>query len=184
VQGLKAALALAQLPLATVGEPIQAEGFCDAVNVILSYQNSDGGWPTYELKRSFSFVELLNPAETFGDIMVDYSYVECSSACMTALSAFQKQYPKHRAKEISAAIARGKQYIQSIQRPDGSWCVQCLLWRMASIMCSRLIQAPCTLMSPLSLIVTSAQEAGHGRRGDAGCSCLRALCEFCCITLR
>jgi hypothetical protein len=27
---------------------------------------------------------MLNPSEVFGDIMIDYSYVECSSACITA----------------------------------------------------------------------------------------------------
>ena len=29
-------------------------------------------------------VEIFNPAETFGDIMIDYSYVECSTACRAA----------------------------------------------------------------------------------------------------
>jgi cycloartenol synthase len=33
---------------------------------------------------------MLNPSETFGDIMVDYSYVECTSACITALTSFRK----------------------------------------------------------------------------------------------
>lgn len=36
---------------------------------------------------------MLNPAETFGDIIVDYSYVECSSACITGLAAFHSDYP-------------------------------------------------------------------------------------------
>lgn len=36
--------------------------------------------------------QILNPAETFGDIIVDYSYVECSSACITALAAFAAKY--------------------------------------------------------------------------------------------
>lgn len=38
-------------------------------------------------------MQILNPAETFGDIIVDYSYVECTSACVTALSAFDRLYP-------------------------------------------------------------------------------------------
>jgi hypothetical protein len=37
-------------------------------------------------------LQILNPAETFGDIIVDYSYVECSSACITALAAFAAKY--------------------------------------------------------------------------------------------
>jgi squalene cyclase len=33
--------------------------------------------------------------------MIDYSYVECSSAVMRALLHFQKYYPNHRKAEIS-----------------------------------------------------------------------------------
>ena len=67
-------------------------------------------------------MEILNPAETFGDIMVDYSYVECSSACMSALCAFRKRHPEYRTGEVLIALGRGKEYIESIQRADGSWC--------------------------------------------------------------
>ena len=35
-----------------------------------------------------------------GDIMIDYTYVECTSAVMQALRHFQKAYPHHRAEEI------------------------------------------------------------------------------------
>jgi squalene cyclase len=70
-------------------------------------------------------VEILNPAETFGDIMVDYSYVECSSACITALCAFRRRHPEYRTHDILNALGRGKEFIQSIQRPDGSWCAVC-----------------------------------------------------------
>eukprot|EP00892_Ulva_mutabilis_P003932 jgi/Ulvmu1/1910/UM012_0069.1 len=120
-EGLKASLALAALPAADVGDPLPDTAFFDAVNVIFSYQNANGGWPTYELQRSFAAIEVLNPAETFGDIMVDYSYVECSSACMTALCAFRKRFPDHRAGEVTAALRRGRAFIESIQRADGSW---------------------------------------------------------------
>ena len=74
-----------------MGAPLSRERLCSCVDVILSYQNSDGGMATYENTRSFHWLELLNPAETFGDIIVDYSYVECTSACVTALAAFQQQ---------------------------------------------------------------------------------------------
>ncbi len=49
--------------------------------------------------------------------------MECTSACIQSLSAFRKQYPKHRAQEIESSICRAAKYIESIQRPDGSWCV-------------------------------------------------------------
>ena len=32
--------------------------------------------------------------------MIDYTYVECTSAVMQALRHFQKVYPQHRAEEI------------------------------------------------------------------------------------
>ncbi|CAN6445099.1 unnamed protein product [Victoria cruziana] len=73
-EGLKAALLLSKLPSEMVGEPLAAERLYDAVNVILSLQNSGGGFATYELTRSYAWLELINPAETFGDIVIDYPY--------------------------------------------------------------------------------------------------------------
>ena len=65
--------------------PAMAEKrFHDAVNVILCLQNPDGGFPTYENNRGYGWYELLNPSDVFGDIMIDYSYVECTSACLQA----------------------------------------------------------------------------------------------------
>lgn len=92
-----------------------------AVNVILSYQNKDGGWATYENSRAPDWLELLNPSEVFGGIMVDHSYTECSSACIQALLRFQNKYPDHRKSEIQAAIKKGIDFILDQQQPDGSW---------------------------------------------------------------
>lgn len=41
-----------------MGPPIPTARLEDCVNVILSYQNSDGGWATYENKRSFEILEV------------------------------------------------------------------------------------------------------------------------------
>ncbi|KAI5070087.1 hypothetical protein GOP47_0014430 [Adiantum capillus-veneris] len=120
-EGFKAALALSQLPSDIVGESLQAERFYDAVNTMLSYQNGNGGVATYELTRSYPWLELINPAETFGDIVIDYQYVECTSAVIQALAAFKKLYPKHRTEEVNACIQHAAKYIESIQREDGSW---------------------------------------------------------------
>lgn len=84
-------------------------------------QNSSGGWATYELKRGPDWTELINPAEVFRDIMVDYCYVECTSACVQALAKFRSVFPFHRTDEINVAIARGAEFIRSVQREDGSW---------------------------------------------------------------
>ncbi|KAI3426296.1 hypothetical protein D9Q98_008669 [Chlorella vulgaris] len=120
-EGLKAALVLAKLDSKLVGPPIPAERLYDCVTVVLSYQNGDGGWGTYENKRSFEMLEVINPSETFGEIVVDYNHVECSSACITALVAFKAAHPTHRAAEIERTLKRGVKYLKSIQRPDGSW---------------------------------------------------------------
>jgi hypothetical protein len=59
--------------------------------------------------------------------MIDYTYVECTSACVTALAAFQKRHPTHRAAEIRSAIARAAKFMESKQEDDGSWCVHVVL---------------------------------------------------------
>ncbi|MCE3050458.1 Cycloartenol synthase 2, partial [Datura stramonium] len=63
---------------------------------------------------------MINPSETFGDITIDYQYVECTSAVIQALQSFKKYYPKYREKEIGACIRNALHFIQSIQLPDGS----------------------------------------------------------------
>ncbi|CAM9442144.1 unnamed protein product [Scytosiphon promiscuus] len=123
-EGLKGVLALQVLSCIRGDSslpPISEERLYDAVNIILSYQNRDGGWATYENTRGFRWYEALNPSETFGDIMIDYSYAECSCSAMTALKSFTKAYPHHRAGEIKRSLANGRGFIRSIQRPDGSW---------------------------------------------------------------
>ncbi|KAL3533223.1 hypothetical protein ACH5RR_006744 [Cinchona calisaya] len=120
-EGLKAVLLLSKLPSELVGEPLDAKRLYDAVNVILSLQNSDGGFATYELTRSYAWLELINPAETFGDIVIDYPYVECTSAAMQALTAFKKLYPGHRREEVEHCIEQAAFFIEKIQAADGSW---------------------------------------------------------------
>jgi len=94
----------------------------NAMNVILTLQNyQDGGWATYENMRGPAWLEMLNPSEVFGGIMVDYSYVECSSACIQALITFSKMQPHHRTQEIKKSIEDGVSFVKRIQRPDGSW---------------------------------------------------------------
>jgi len=100
---------------------IDTDRIFDAVNVMLSYQNPDGGWPSYENRRGPEMLEAINPADCFDKIMVDYSYVECSGSCIKALLRFKEVHPTHRTKEIETAVERGVKFLQDVQRPDGSW---------------------------------------------------------------
>ncbi|QHN81947.1 Cycloartenol synthase [Arachis hypogaea] len=117
----QAALLLSKISPKIAGEPIEAERLYDAVNVVLSLQNNDGGFASYELTRSYRWLEIINLAETFGDIVIDYCYVECTSASLQALASFRKLYPMHRPEKISRCIKRATAYIESVQVSDGSW---------------------------------------------------------------
>ncbi|XP_043714292.1 cycloartenol synthase 2 [Telopea speciosissima] len=57
-EGLKAALLLSKIPSEIVGEPLEAKLLYDAANVIISLQNNDGGFATYELTRSYRWLEV------------------------------------------------------------------------------------------------------------------------------
>lgn len=121
-EAFKAVLLLRKVPsIRSAGRAMPDEHLCDSVRFLLSYQNNDGGWATYENNRGWKWYELLNPSEVFGDIMIDYSYVECSSSAMQALAYFSEQFPDHRAGEIRRSIARGARFIEEMQRDDGSW---------------------------------------------------------------
>jgi len=126
-EGLKAALCLLKSKAVKDGlkdgslKKISDERLFKSVNVLLTYQNEDGGWATYENNRGWGWYEQLNPSEVFGDIMIDYSYVECSMAALTALADFREMYPLHRSDDIQQSIDNGRDFLKSIQRDDGSW---------------------------------------------------------------
>lgn len=118
-EGLSATLAVHHSGL--VNPMIDESRIKQAVEIILSYQNTDGGWPTYELKRAPEWLEKLNPSEVFADIMVDYSWTECTAACVITLMEIQEVFPAYKAGEIRKAITAGLDFILKQQKPDGSW---------------------------------------------------------------
>jgi len=93
----------------------------DSVRLMLSWQNEDGGWATYELQRGGKWLEQLNPSQVFGEIMVDYSYVECTSASVQALIKAKRRFPGEFDAEIDAALKRAEAFLRKAQRPDGSF---------------------------------------------------------------
>ncbi|XVE78775.1 hypothetical protein DITRI_Ditri14bG0005000 [Diplodiscus trichospermus] len=120
-EGLKCALLFSQMSNDLVGEKMETERFYDAVNVILSLQSSNGGFPAWEPQRAYGWLEKFNPTEFFEDTLIEREYVECTSSAIQALALFRKLHPKHRRFEIDPCIARGAQFIEDIQNQDGSW---------------------------------------------------------------
>ncbi|CAH2061373.1 unnamed protein product [Thlaspi arvense] len=120
-EALKAALLLSQMPVNIVGEAMLEENLFDAVNNILSLQNTNGGFASYELTRSYPWLETINPSETFGDIIIDYQYVECTSAAIQGLMLFTKINPSYKREEILRCINKAVEFIEKTQLPDGSW---------------------------------------------------------------
>jgi cycloartenol synthase len=55
--------------------------------------------------------------------LIHGSCVECTSAVIQALALFRKNYPEHRKEEIKNCISKAGNYLESIQRSDGSWLV-------------------------------------------------------------
>ncbi|KAB2025085.1 hypothetical protein ES319_D06G128400v1 [Gossypium barbadense] len=120
-EGLKCSLLFSQMPTNLVGEKLETGRFYDAVNVILSLQSNNGGFPAWEPQRAYGWLEKFNPTEFFEDTLIEREYVECTSSAIQALSLFRKLHPKHRRVDIDRCIAKGIQYIEDTQNPDGSW---------------------------------------------------------------
>ncbi|RDY06173.1 Lupeol synthase, partial [Mucuna pruriens] len=120
-EGLKATLLLSQMPTHLVGDKMETQRFYDAVNVILSLQTTNGGFPAWEPQRAYRWLEKFNPTEFFEDTLIEMEYVECTGSAMQGLALFTKLYPKHRRKEIDHCISKAIHYIENTQNPDGSY---------------------------------------------------------------
>lgn len=122
-EGIKTSILLNDTqPIKLQGEPtINQDRLIPSIDLLLSLQNSGGGWASYENIRGPSWLEKLNPSHIFGNIMIEYNYVECSSAVIQGLRQFTSAFPAHRKNEIEMSIKKGLQYIKSVQRNDGSW---------------------------------------------------------------
>jgi lanosterol synthase len=102
-------------------ERISDERIQQAAQFVLSRQNADGGFGTYERRRGSAWLEAMNPSEMFGQCMTERSYLECTGSAVTALAAVRKSLPEFRREAIDAAVDRGVRFLKSKQRADGSF---------------------------------------------------------------
>ncbi|KII85825.1 hypothetical protein PLICRDRAFT_44240 [Plicaturopsis crispa FD-325 SS-3] len=119
-EGLKSVLYLQEY-LEWTPKLVSQQRLRDAVDTLLTMQNPSGGFASYELVRAGTWMEYLNCAEVFGDIMVEYCYPECTTSVITSLSVFRKHYPGYRAADIERTIQRAIVYLHKAQKPEGGW---------------------------------------------------------------
>uniref|UniRef100_A0A453N9Q0 Terpene cyclase/mutase family member n=1 Tax=Aegilops tauschii subsp. strangulata TaxID=200361 RepID=A0A453N9Q0_AEGTS len=120
-EALKAVLLLSKISNNIVADPVERERVHDAVDCLLSFVNKDGTFSTYECKRTSAWIEILNPCESFPNIIVDYPYPECTSSVLQALILFKELHYSYRTKEIEKCIKDAATFIESRQGEDGSW---------------------------------------------------------------
>ena len=93
----------------------------NAVAFMLRSQNRDGGFGSYEARRSRISLEWLNPAEMFGESMTERSFVECTASCLAALAAAGRHFPDLADASVAAAVSRAAAWLRRAQASDGSW---------------------------------------------------------------
>jgi lanosterol synthase len=92
-----------------------------AAEFVLTRQNRDGGFGSYERSRAPRWLESLNPSEMFARCMTDQSYIECTGSCLTSLARFRAAFPAHAPGRIGSAITRGVRFLLTHQRRDGAF---------------------------------------------------------------
>ena len=100
---------------------VEKEALGNAIRFMLRGQNLDGGFGSYEARRSRMDLEWLNPAEMFGESMTEHSYVECTASCLAALAACKGHAPQVVDESVQDAMSRADAWLRRTQANDGSW---------------------------------------------------------------
>ncbi|CAN6180402.1 unnamed protein product [Urochloa humidicola] len=141
------------------------EWLFDAIDCLLSFMNKDGSVGTFECQRTYSWLEILNPLESFRNIVADYPTVECTSSVMDALVLFGEHNPEYRSEEIREYVSKAAVFIENNQKNDGSWYGT---WGICFIYG--------TLFAVKGLVAAG--------RNYENSSCIRKACEFLLSTQR
>ena len=107
--------------LAVRPETSDPQALREAIAFMLRGQNRDGGFGSYEARRSRFGLEWLNPAEMFGESMTERSYVECTASCLAALAACRRHFPDIVDGTAARAMQRGDAWLRRSQSSDGAW---------------------------------------------------------------
>lgn len=96
-----------------------------AIEFMLLRQNDDGGFGSYESRRGSMVLKHFNPAEIYGNCMLEYSYTECTASCVRSLAstthALGDAITPELKRKIDRAIALGTNFLFSKQQAGGGW---------------------------------------------------------------
>jgi squalene/oxidosqualene cyclase-like protein len=96
-----------------------------AVEFVLLRQNDDGGFGSYEPRRGSMLLAHFNPAEMYGNCMLEYSYTECTASCVRGLAiardALASEMPARLRARVDASIEAGVEFLLGAQHQSGAW---------------------------------------------------------------
>jgi lanosterol synthase len=96
-----------------------------AIEFVLRRQNDDGGFGSYEPRRGSMLLRRFNPAEIYGNCMLEYSYTECTGSNVRGLAHAYRvlgdDIPAELRARMRGAISRGQDFLLSQQRESGAW---------------------------------------------------------------
>jgi lanosterol synthase len=96
-----------------------------ALEFVLRRQNDDGGFGSYEPRRGPMLLRRYNPAELYGNCMLEYSYTECTGSCVRGLAQAERELgdalPEGLRGRVRGAIERGTRALLAAQPAAGGW---------------------------------------------------------------
>ncbi|PRQ05787.1 Squalene--hopene cyclase [Enhygromyxa salina] len=105
--------------------PLRTDLALAAVEFVLLRQNDDGGFGSYEARRGSMALRRFNPAEMYGNCMLEYSYTECTASCVRGLAvareALGARMPGELHERVHDAIQAGVRCLLDGQESSGAW---------------------------------------------------------------